>query len=70
VTNAEVDAIFELAMQKGASAGKACGAGGGGAIVFYASSEGNAVSLRRGLAGAGISVIDFAITMQGLVDEE
>jgi D-glycero-alpha-D-manno-heptose-7-phosphate kinase len=70
VTNAEVDAIFELAMQKGASAGKACGAGGGGALVFYASSEGNAVSLRRALAGAGVSVIDFAITMQGLVDEE
>ena len=49
VTNETVDAIFEVAMANGASAGKACGAGGGGALVFYASSEGDAVRLRRAL---------------------
>jgi D-glycero-alpha-D-manno-heptose-7-phosphate kinase len=70
VTNAGVDAIFELAMSNGATAGKACGAGGGGALVFYASSEGNAVLLRRALEAANVSVIDFAFTMEGLVDEE
>jgi D-glycero-alpha-D-manno-heptose-7-phosphate kinase len=69
VTNETVDAIFELAMRSGASAGKACGAGGGGALVFYASSEGDAASLRRALTAEGISVIDFAFAANGLVDE-
>jgi D-glycero-alpha-D-manno-heptose-7-phosphate kinase len=70
VTNADVDAIFELAMKHGASAGKACGAGGGGALVFYASSDGDAISLRRAMAAAGAAVIDFAFDVEGLVDEE
>jgi D-glycero-alpha-D-manno-heptose-7-phosphate kinase len=70
VTNETVDAIFELAMRSGASAGKACGAGGGGALVFYASSEGDAVRLGRALAGQGLAVIDFGVDREGLVDEE
>jgi D-glycero-alpha-D-manno-heptose-7-phosphate kinase len=69
VTNESVDAIFDLAMRKGASAGKACGAGGGGALVFYASSEGDAMSLRRALVAEKIAVIDFAFVMGGLEDE-
>ncbi len=69
VTNESVDAIFELAMRSGASAGKACGAGGGGALVFYASSHGDARSLRGALAAAGVTVIDFAFDFEGLVDE-
>ena len=70
VTNEAVEAIFDLAMRSGASAGKACGAGGGGALVFYASSDGDAISLRRALSGAGVAVIDFAFTFEGLVDED
>jgi D-glycero-alpha-D-manno-heptose-7-phosphate kinase len=69
VTNETVEAIFALAMRHGASAGKACGAGGGGALVFYASSEGDAASLRRALAAEGLAIIDFAFVMEGLVDE-
>jgi D-glycero-alpha-D-manno-heptose-7-phosphate kinase len=69
VTNERVEAIFELAMRNGASAGKACGAGGGGALVFYASSEGDASSLRTAMRDADISVIDFAFVTEGLVDE-
>ncbi|HEY8173647.1 MAG TPA: GHMP kinase [Dehalococcoidia bacterium] len=69
VTNSDVDAIFDLAMANGASAGKACGAGGGGALVFYASSEGDAVALRHALAAAGVTIIDFAFDFEGLVDE-
>ncbi len=69
VTNDAVDSIFALAMRSGASAGKACGAGGGGALVFYASSDGDAIALRRALAAAGITVIDFAFDFEGLVDE-
>jgi len=46
------------------------GAGGGGALVFYASSEGDAVGLRRALAGAGIAVIEFGFSAEGLVEDE
>lgn len=70
VTNETIESIFELAMTNGATAGKACGAGGGGALVFYASSGEGAAGLRRALTAAGISVIDFAFEADGLVDEE
>jgi D-glycero-alpha-D-manno-heptose-7-phosphate kinase len=70
VTNPEVDQVFDLAMRSGASAGKACGAGGGGAVVFYASSEADAVRLRSTLREYGIAVIEFAFDFAGLVDEE
>lgn len=69
VTNETVESIFALAMKNGATAGKACGAGGGGALVFYASSEADAVGLRRALRANGIAVIDFAFTSEGLEDE-
>ena len=68
VTNETVEGIFELALKNGASAGKACGAGGGGALVFYASSEGDAVGLRRALTASGLTVIPFAFTFEGLED--
>jgi D-glycero-alpha-D-manno-heptose-7-phosphate kinase len=69
VTNETVESIFALAMKNGATAGKACGAGGGGALVFYASSEADAIGLRRALRAEGIAVIDFAFTSEGLEDE-
>jgi D-glycero-alpha-D-manno-heptose-7-phosphate kinase len=69
VTNKTVDGIFDLALRSGASAGKACGAGGGGALVFYASSDGDADRLRAALRAARIDLIDFAFTMEGLQDE-
>jgi D-glycero-alpha-D-manno-heptose-7-phosphate kinase len=70
VTNETVDAIFDLAMRSGASAGKACGAGGGGALVFYASSDGDAARLRQALRAEGLAVIDYAFTAEGLVEED
>jgi D-glycero-alpha-D-manno-heptose-7-phosphate kinase len=70
VTNETVESIFGLAMKHGATAGKACGAGGGGALVFYASSDGDAIALRRALAAASLMVIDFAFDFEGLADEE
>ncbi len=69
VTNGSIDEIFALAMANGASAGKACGAGGGGAVVFYASSDTDAARLRRALASGGLAVIDFAFDFEGLGDE-
>jgi D-glycero-alpha-D-manno-heptose-7-phosphate kinase len=70
VTNDTVESIFALAMKKGATAGKACGAGGGGALLFYASSTGDAIALRRALAAADLTVIDVAFDFEGLADEE
>ncbi len=69
VTNETVESIFDLAMRNGASAGKACGAGGGGALVFYASSEGDAVTLRRAMAAAAVAIIDSTFSTGGLEDE-
>ena len=69
VTNPDVYVIFELAMRSGASAGKACGAGGGGALVFYASSDNGAATLKRALTDARVNVIPFAFTPEGLEDE-
>jgi D-glycero-alpha-D-manno-heptose-7-phosphate kinase len=69
VTNEAIESIFALAMKNGATAGKACGAGGGGALVFYASSDGDAIALRRALSAAGLTVIPFAFDFEGLVDE-
>jgi D-glycero-alpha-D-manno-heptose-7-phosphate kinase len=69
VTNSDVDALFDVAMRSGAAAGKACGAGGGGAIVFYASSDGDAARLRGAMTAAGARVIGFAFTREGLEDE-
>jgi D-glycero-alpha-D-manno-heptose-7-phosphate kinase len=69
ITNDTVDGIFDLALKNGAAAGKACGAGGGGALVFYASSEGEAVRLRSSLRAAGVTVMDFAFEFEGLVRE-
>lgn len=70
VTNEIVDGIFELALRNGAAAGKACGAGGGGALVFYASSDAATVTLKRTLRDAGLDVIEFAFEPEGLTDEE
>ncbi|HEX5480291.1 MAG TPA: GHMP kinase [Dehalococcoidia bacterium] len=69
VTNDTVDALFERALAAGATAGKACGAGGGGALVFYASSADAATSVRRALSEVGAQIIDFAYEPEGLVDE-
>lgn len=68
VTNPDVEALFELALRKGATAGKACGAGGGGAILFYASSDADGVALRQHLRAEGVSVINFGFTSEGLED--
>jgi galactokinase/mevalonate kinase-like predicted kinase len=57
-------------MRSGASAGKACGAGGGGALVFYGSSDGDAARLRQAFRAEGLAVIDYAFTAEGLVDED
>lgn len=65
VTNAEVDALFAIAAEHGALGGKACGAGGGGCLVFFAAADAER-GLRDALAAAGSQIIDFNIDHAGL----
>ncbi len=65
VTNAEVDRFFEIAAAHGARGGKACGAGGGGCLVFWAANDAEH-GLRDALAAAGAQIVDFNVDRTGL----
>jgi D-glycero-alpha-D-manno-heptose-7-phosphate kinase len=65
VTNAGLDDLFEVAEAHGALGGKACGAGGGGCVVFLAAIDGEH-SLRHALAEAGAQLVSFNIDQAGL----
>jgi D-glycero-alpha-D-manno-heptose-7-phosphate kinase len=73
VTNDTVDQLFVIAEQHGALGGKACGAGGGGCIVFFCQSEAER-AVRQALQAAGAQIIDFNIDRYGLqtwqIDQE
>lgn len=65
VTNPKIDELFEIAYQNGALGGKACGAGGGGCLLFYC--EQNKEHLvRRKLQDAGAQIINFNFDFAGL----
>jgi D-glycero-alpha-D-manno-heptose-7-phosphate kinase len=65
VTNRQIDQIFELVLSNGAVGGKACGAGGGGCLLFYAKPDSEHL-VRRELEQAGVSIIDFTFDHIGL----
>ena len=65
VTNSEVEHLFAVAEQHGALGGKACGAGGGGCLVFLCTSD-TVRNVRRELMAAGGTIIDFNIDRYGL----
>jgi len=65
VTNEQIERLFEVAYGAGALGGKACGAGGGGCLVFYAESD-KEHALRKALEQAGAQVLNFAFDFQGL----
>ena len=65
VTNAEIDSYFNLAMTNGAIGGKACGAGGGGCLLFLAAA-GQGHKLRAALRNAGLVILPFQIDSHGL----
>jgi len=66
VTNEQIDGLFAIAAESGAAGGKACGAGGGGCLVFLARPEQEHV-LRQALQDAGVRVLDAVFDFQGLV---
>jgi D-glycero-alpha-D-manno-heptose-7-phosphate kinase len=65
LTNATVDALFDVALAAGADGGKACGAGGGGCLVFLAKPD-CVPSVRAALRDAGGRVIDTGIDWDGV----
>ena len=65
VTNERIEELFAIARESGAAGGKACGAGGGGCLVFIAQPDREHI-LRQALRDAGARVIDFVFDHQGL----
>ncbi|HUS57405.1 MAG TPA: GHMP kinase, partial [Planctomycetota bacterium] len=65
VTNQQIEELFETAKAAGAIGGKACGAGGGGCLLFYAAPSREHL-VRKALEKAGVQVIDFEFASQGL----
>jgi D-glycero-alpha-D-manno-heptose-7-phosphate kinase len=65
VTNPQLDDIFDLARRFGARGGKACGAGGGGCLVFL-SSSGQSERLRQAFKDRKLQVIDFDFDTYGV----
>ncbi len=65
VTNKQIDALFEAAGAAGAQGGKACGAGGGGCLLFIAA-PGKKEAVGEVLAAQGARLIPFRFEFDGL----
>ncbi|MEH2470446.1 D-glycero-alpha-D-manno-heptose-7-phosphate kinase [Nitrobacteraceae bacterium AZCC 2161] len=62
MSNAQIDAWYDLGMKNGAAGGKLVGAGGGGFLLFYANDRNK---LRHAMAGAGLEEVRFAFDFEG-----
>lgn len=69
VTNEQIEELFRLAFENGAAGGKACGAGGGGCLLFMAKPD-REHKLRQSLQNAGVRVLDFVFDFSGLIVAE
>jgi len=65
VTNAQIDGLFEAARAAGALGGKACGAGGGGCLLFV-TRPGAQQAVAETLARHGARLIPFRFSFDGL----
>ncbi len=65
VTNEQIEQLFKIATAHGAIGGKACGAGGGGCLLFYCEPT-REHSVRQKLEDAGARVIDVNFDFDGL----
>jgi D-glycero-alpha-D-manno-heptose-7-phosphate kinase len=66
ITNETVEGLFRAADRAGAISGKACGAGGGGCLLFWCG-DGAAPRVAEALADNGGQIIEFTLDRQGLV---
>ena len=64
-TTKQIDELFEIANRAGAIGGKACGAGGGGCILFYAAPDKEHL-VRKALEDAHTQIIDYNFDLHGL----
>ena len=62
MSNAQIDAWYELAMKNGAVGGKLVGAGGGGFLLFYADDRSK---LRHAMRRAGLEEVRFRFDFEG-----
>jgi D-glycero-alpha-D-manno-heptose-7-phosphate kinase len=65
ISNASIDAIYETALQSGATGGKISGAGGGGFMIFYAPYI-HKYELIKKLSALGGNVMNYSLTTEGL----
>ncbi len=69
VTNPEIETLIEGARVAGARAGKVCGAGGGGCLVFW-TPEGRREEVSRRVSAMGARVLDFRYVAEGVAVTE
>ena len=65
ITNDQIESLFQIALANGAIGGKACGAGGGGCLLFYCQ-PGQEHQVRKSLLEAGTQILDFTFDFSGL----
>ena len=65
ITNEQTEELFRIAKLHGMMAGKACGAGGGGCLLFLAE-RGKERSLRKVMESIPVKVLDFKFDFNGL----
>lgn len=65
VTNEQIESLFDIATAHGAIGGKACGAGGGGCLLFYCEPT-REHRVRQKLEEAGADIIDVNFDFDGL----
>ncbi|MEP6755944.1 MAG: hypothetical protein ABJA67_10625 [Chthonomonadales bacterium] len=68
VTNEQLEDLFEVAMDAGAVAGKACGAGGGGCLLFFVE-PGAQAEVSDSLKSAGAQPLPFKFVFDGVTVE-
>lgn len=64
VTNDRIEELFEVARKAGATGGRVCGAGGGGAMMFHCGPNRD-YAVRHALAEAGARVFDWSVDRNG-----
>ena len=69
VTNAQIEELFDEAFKYGAIGGKACGAGGGGCVLFL-SAPGRRAEIEQRIEQLGSRIIPFKFDFQGLQLED
>lgn len=69
ITNDQIESLFQVAAEAGAAHGKACGAGGGGCVVFFCE-PGKKQAVADAVEAAGTRYIPFKFDFTGLQVEE